>query len=119
MAMSDESTLDGWSLTEIRADEWRGWIVTVVALVVGLGLAWIHWSGLIVGGALVSLPSDSAGRGILAGIGFGILAWVVFLVTLAVSGTLGTAITMGDPFYLSLGIAVGLGGLGGLVRGVV
>lgn len=106
-------------LAAIRTDELRSWLATVAAIVVGLALASVHWLGLIVGGALVALPAASTWRGLGAGFGFGVLAWLGFLGLLAVDGSVGAVAATGQPFYLSAGIAVGLGTLGGLARGVV
>lgn len=50
-----------------------------VAVLVGLLLAAVHWAGLAVGGALVGLAATSTRRGLLAGAGFGVLAWATFL----------------------------------------
>ncbi len=117
--MSGTDSEDRFSLSSIRDDEFQSWLATIGGIVIGVALASVHWFGLLVGGALVSLPADTPGRGFLAGIGFGVFAWLVFLVMLAVDGVLGPAVAMGEPFYLSLAIAVGLGGLGGLVRCVI
>lgn len=114
-----ESDAESGPLAAIRADEFRSWLATVVAIVVGLALASVHWFGLIVGGALVALPTASAWRGLGAGFGFGVLAWLGFLGLMAASGSLTPVIATGQPFSLSAGIAVGLGTLGGLVRGIV
>lgn len=61
------------------------------AAVVGIILSAVHWIGLAVGGALVGFAASSTKRGILAGVGFGLLAWVVFLVRQFAAGVGPTA----------------------------
>jgi len=95
--------------------------VTVVAVVVGLGVAWVHWVGLIVGGALVALPQRSFRLGVAAGIGFGGLVAVVNVALLAASGpaAVSTAVAMTQVFGVSVAAPLAAGVVGGLVRGVV
>jgi short subunit fatty acids transporter len=110
------------ALAEIRGDVRARWAALVAATVLGLAAAWIHWYGLLLGGALVGLASKDLKRALAAGIGFGLLAWVAFVGLMATNG--GTASVVqyaetGRLLYLSVGIPVGLSALGSLVRGVV
>ncbi len=76
-------------LDEFRADPTRRLLLVAVGAVVGLALAWFHWVGMLVGGALVSLPTMNWKRGVLAGLGFGVLTLVVFAALLTLHGSLG------------------------------
>jgi hypothetical protein len=108
------STLEG-----VRENRERRLAVTVGAVVVGLALSQIHWAGLLVAGALVALPQQSLGRGVVAGLGVGVLVVALFLSRFALVGTLGPVLGMGQPTWLALGIGLGLPTFGSLVRGVV
>ncbi|MFC4405699.1 hypothetical protein [Haloarchaeobius iranensis] len=106
-------------LTELRADERRRVAATNGAVLLGVGLSLFHWSGLLLAGALASLPQRSIPRGIGAGFGVGVLAVIVFLGQLWLAGTLGLVLGMGQPTWLALGLGLGLPTVGALVRGVV
>jgi hypothetical protein len=64
-------------LADLRADDRRRRLALVGGTVAGLALAWVHWTGLVVGGALVGLTRQSVGRALLAGLAFGLLATTV------------------------------------------
>ncbi|WP_276281732.1 hypothetical protein [Halorussus caseinilyticus] len=106
-------------LREVRSDARARWAGLLAGTVVGLAAAWVHWYGFLVGGALVGLVSADAKRGLLAGVGFGLVAWAVFAGLVAANGGLVAYAGMGRLLYLSVGIPVGLAALGSLVRGVV
>lgn len=106
-------------LAGVRRDDRRRLAVTVVAVVLGLVLSLVHWSGLLVAGALVALPQRSVVRGVAAGFGLGVLVVVGFLGWLAVAGTVGPVLAMGQPSWLALGIGLLLPAFGSLLRGVV
>ncbi|QZY00338.1 hypothetical protein [Halobaculum rubrum] len=95
------------------------WIATAVAVVAGLGLASVHWLGLVAGATLVALPQRTWARGVAAGIAFGLLALTATAVSLSLAGGLDTALTMTQPLGVAVGVAVVGGAVGGLVRGVV
>jgi hypothetical protein len=110
------------ALAEIRGDTRARWAALAAGAVVGLLAAWIHWYGFLLGGALVGLASKDTKRGLLAGIGFGLLAWFVFAGLVATTGGLVGVVKyaeMGRLLYLSLGIPVGLSALGSLIRSVI
>lgn len=111
------SVIRAW-LTEVRTNRRERWASFAAAAVVGLAVAWVHWYGFLLGGALVGLVSKNAKRGLLAGIGFGLLAWAVFVALLASNGTLGPYLGMGRLLGLSAAIPVVASALGSLVRGV-
>jgi asparagine N-glycosylation enzyme membrane subunit Stt3 len=106
-------------LREVRTNRRERWYALAAAAVVGLAAAWVHWYGFVLGGALVGLVSKDAKRGLLAGVGFGLLAWVVFAALLASNGSLGAYLGMRQIFGLSAAIPVVGGVLGSLIRGVV
>lgn len=106
-------------LTAIRRDDRRRLAATVALVALGLALSVFHWSGLLVAGALVAVPQRSIVRGVAAGFGLGVLVVVGFLGWLAVAGTLGPVLAMGQPSWLALGIGLLLPAFGSLLRGVV
>ncbi|WP_135825821.1 hypothetical protein [Halorussus ruber] len=110
------------ALAEIRGDARARWAALVAGTVLGLAAAWVHWYGFLLGGALVGLASKDLKRALAAGLGFGLLAWGVF-VGLVASGSGFAGVVQyaetGRLLFLSAGIPVGLSALGSLVRGVV
>ncbi|WP_290818808.1 hypothetical protein [Halovivax sp.] len=86
------------------------------AVAVGLSLTWVHWFGLVLGGALVGLVAPSLRRGLLFGLGFGALVLSVFALT--VGGSLGDVLAMRPVIYLTVGAALALPVFGSLVRGL-
>lgn len=105
------------TLDRLRTHPRDHWFALAVAAIVGLALAWLHWLGLLLGGALVGLASRSLGRALLAGLAFGVLVLVTVAVTL--DGSLGAAAAMTPASYLTVAAALGLPAFGALVRGVV
>lgn len=108
-------------LASIRTNSRRRWSVVVLGVLAGMLLAQFHWLGFVVGGALVALPQPSLGRGLVAGFGFGVVAWCWFVATIALQGQTVLAVYtgMGEVFALSVAIPVVGGLLGSLARGVV
>ncbi|WP_435153313.1 hypothetical protein [Haladaptatus sp. DFWS20] len=106
-------------LVEFRADSNRRWLAVGAGVVIGLALAWIHWIGLLIGGALVSLPTKNWKRGVLAGLGFGVLSLLVFVALLAFYGSLVPALEMGQITALVVAIPLLAGTIGGLARVLV
>lgn len=102
----------------VRADATRRRIALVVGLVLGLALAWVHWFGLVAGGALVGLSRRSVPRAVLAGLGFGVLT---LLGSVLAPGTVGPgALTALAPVsYLAVALGLVLPAWGALARGVV
>lgn len=106
-------------LADVRTDERLRYGAMAGGVVVGLAVAWFHWMGVFLGGALVALPTRSLRRGVAAGVGFGVLVLVAHLATLARAGVLDPAVGAGLPFYVSLGVGLVFALVGSLVRGVV
>jgi hypothetical protein len=125
--MSDEPTADETPseatvrpafLTTVRTEPRKRYAALAIALVVGLGAAWIHWLGLFVAGALVGLASRTVPRAVVAGLGVGVA--VLALNSLA-SPTMGAGefLALTPPAYVAIGAALALPAWGALVRGVV
>lgn len=109
----------GGGLAAVREERRRRLAATAVALALGLGLSVVHWSGLLLAGALVALPQRTFGRGVAAGVGAGALVAVAFLTQLALAGTIAPTLAMGQPTWLALAIGLLLPAFGSLLRGVV
>jgi len=90
----------------------------VIALLVGLALASVHWLGLFLGGAIVGWTWPTTGRATVAGAGFGLGVLLTFGITLALADVLDMALTLGPITPLTIGMALFLGTLGGLSRGL-
>lgn len=93
-------------------------VATGLAVAVGLLVATFHWAGFVLGGALVALPQRSIPRGLLAGLGFGAAALLLFGAELAATGNLATAAGMGQVTMVTVAVPLVLGLLGSLARGV-
>jgi threonine/homoserine/homoserine lactone efflux protein len=106
-------------LAAVRADSRQRWLATLVGAGLGLAVAQLHWLGFVLGGVCVGLVARDLARAVLAGIGFGVVAWLGFLAWLALAGTLDPYLGLGQPLYLSVAVPVLGGGLGSLARGVV
>ncbi|WP_162991556.1 hypothetical protein [Halostella salina] len=111
------ATLDHRMAT-FRADDRQRRIGLAVALVVGVGVAWLHWLGLVVAGALVGLTCRSLPRALAAGIGVGVVVLATF-VLLSPTLAAGELLALGQPAYVAVGSALALPLLGSLTRGVV
>ena len=120
--MSPLGTLrSGWErvgrpLDALRVPPGRRWILQLAFAGVGLAPAALHWSGLLVGGALLGLLSDSWRRAVLAGFAFGVLVWFAFVFRLALSGGLATYLASGQLLLVCAAVAIGLATIGGLAR---
>jgi hypothetical protein len=106
------------ALDGVRTDDRRRRLATAVGLAVGLGFAWVHWLGLVVGGALVAVPRRRFLTAPVAGLGFGALVLVVFGLSLSLAGSLGAVLGMGRITLVAVGAGLGLPIVGALVRGV-
>ena len=106
-------------LRAFHADERFRWAAMVTAIVVGLTASAVHWAGLFLGGALCGLAADTRGRALLAGLGFGVLVWTVFVTTLFIDGVLGAYFQMGQILGVSVAIPVVTATFAALVRWLV
>lgn len=109
--------LDEW-FAGLREDPNRRRVALAAAFVAGLALAWVHWLGLVAGGALIGLTRRTLARALVAGIGFGAVALVL---TVLVPGTVGIGAV--DAFapasYVAIAVGLLLPAWGALLRGVV
>jgi hypothetical protein len=93
-------------------------IAVSVAVAVALALASVHWVGLLVGGIVVGALAQSWPRALAGGVAFGVVAWLVFLASLADAGRLAAYWDSGQLLYVSVATPVVLGLVGSLVYGV-
>jgi len=94
------------------------WALTIAAAAVGLGLATVHWGGLVAGGALVGLCWPTFRRALVAGLAFGVVALAAFAGRLALAGTLGHYLGMGPLLAISVAVPLVAGPLGASARGL-
>lgn len=75
VAASDRSGVlqrfDEW-IEAIRSNNTRRRIAFVGAIVSGILLTWIHWTGLVIAGAIIGITRRRLVTAILAGFGFGL-----------------------------------------------
>lgn len=109
--------VDDW-VADLRADRARRRTALAIALVVGLAAGWVHWTGLVLGGAMVGLTRRGLGRAVLAGLGFGVLALAA---TVLAPGTVDVAAfgALAPVSYVAVALGLVLPAWGALVRGVV
>jgi len=95
------------------------WALTAAATALGLGLASLHWVGLLVGGALVGLCQPTLRRALVAGLGFGVVVLLVVAVQFALAGSLSAYLAMGPLLAVSVAAPLVAGPLGAAARGLV
>ena len=105
-------------LAALRADDRQRAAVVLVGVLLGLGLGSVHWLGLVLGGAVVSLPARTVPRGLAAGLGLGVVGLLAFGALLAAQGALGPALTTGTVGVVTVAVGLAAPLLGALVRGV-
>ncbi|WP_049923478.1 hypothetical protein [Halopiger djelfimassiliensis] len=104
-------------LERVRTEPRTHAAALAVAVCLGLVLAWLHWVGLVVAGALVGLVSPGLRRGILTALGFGVLVLIVFALSLGRSAWF--VLEMRPVVFVPVASAIGLPVFGSLVRGAV
>lgn len=112
---------DGWSpeaLGGVRESPLLRGVALVVAVVVGVAFAWLHWFGLFVGGAAVGLVSKTVPRAVVAGLAVGA---VVLALQVFGSPVMGPEefLSLSPPSYVAIAAALVMPLWGSLVRGVV
>jgi len=105
-------------LVEIRANSTRRGVLLVVAAVIGVGLAWFHWAGLFVAGALVGLVSETVPRAVVAGVIVGVLVLVFQIGISPVMGA-GEFVALSPPSYVAVAAGLLMPIWGSLIRGVI
>lgn len=103
----------------IRTDPPVHWGAMLLAFVVGLALAHVHWVGLVVGGALVGLVTTSLVRALLGGLSFGLVALTVWAGRLWMAGALSNGLAMGQITLVAVAIVILAPVLGSLTRGIL
>lgn len=116
--MSEQQATLGARLDALRATPRHRRLASVGAVAVGLVTVPVHWLGFVLGGALVALVQPSLRRGLLAGLGFGVLVWLAFALWLAGTGDLGLYLGTGQVLAVSTAIPLAGSILGSLVRGI-
>jgi len=112
----------GTSLERLYAAQRRRrerWFLTAGATVVGLGLASLHWSGLLAGGALVGLCWPTLRRAVVAGLAFAVVVLAAAVVQFSLAGVLGKYLAMGPILWVSVVAPVVGCPLGATVRGLL
>jgi len=105
-------------LTEARSRPYRRRSLLVAALVAGVLLAWLHWVGLVLGGALVGLASRTLPRAVVGALVLGLLVLGTHVVASPTMGV-GEFLALRPLTYVTLGLAVVGPVWGALVRAVV
>ena len=108
----------GARLDALRVTPRRRRLATLVAALLSLAVVWLHWLGFVLGGALVALAQPSLRRGLLAGFGFGVLAWLAFAGWLMLTGDLARYLGMGQVLAVSTAVPLVGALLGSLARGL-
>ncbi|MEZ3116839.1 hypothetical protein RYH80_13055 [Halobaculum sp. MBLA0147] len=109
------------TLDRLRGEPRTRMATAILAVVVGVVLGSLHWVGLVVGAALVSLTRETPRRGLAAGVGFGVVVVVTHVAVLAASGSsvVATAVAMRQVFGVGVAVPLVAGLIGGLARSVV
>lgn len=80
----------------------------LVGVVVGVAVSTFHWSGLVLGGAIVGIVAPSLRRALLHGLYLGVAVLLAFAGALLLAGSLGKFLAMGQLFWASLAIGMGV-----------
>jgi hypothetical protein len=108
----------GARLDAIRSTPRDRWLVSLGGALVAFAVVTVHWLGFVLGGAVVALAQPSLRRGLLAGLAFGVLAWLAFAGWLAFTGDLARYLGMGEVLAVSTAIPLVGSLLGSLARGL-
>ena len=105
-------------LVEVRESPTQRRVFLVIAALVGLGFAWLHWFGLFVAGALVGSVSKTVPRAVVAGIAVGIFVLIFHVAASPVMGA-GEFVALSPPSYIAVAAALVMPPWGSLVRGLL
>lgn len=95
------------TLSTVRTGS-RAELLFVVATVVGLAAASVHWAGLVVGGVLVGLLATSVSRAVVDGLTFGGVALALHVAWLWWQGALAPFFETGILLVATVAIAFAL-----------
>ncbi len=101
-------------LTVVRSDPRTRAAALAAAVVVGLAVAWLHWLGLVVAGALVGVVSRSPARAVAGGLVVGALAVGLTVLTHPIGPA--AFLAFRPPVYVTLGVGLAAPVWGSLVR---
>ncbi len=114
----DDGSERAWppaAVAAVRADRPRRWTALAAAAAVGLAVAWVHWAGLLVAGALVGVVSATTPRAVAAGLAVGVAAVAgTVLASPAMSAVEFLALT--PPVFVTVVGGLALPAWGSLVR---
>lgn len=105
-------------LAAARSRPYRRRSLLVAALLAGLLLAWLHWLGLVLGGALVGLASRTLPRAVVGALVLGLLVLGTHVIASPTMGV-GEFLALRPLTYVTLGLTVVGPVWGALVRAVV
>lgn len=105
-------------LATVRAHRRQRVVMLAGVALVGIGLAWVHWLGLFVAGALVGLVSKTLPRAVAAGVTVGVL---VLLTQVLVSPVMNVSefVALAPASYVTIVAGLVAPVWGSLIRGVV
>lgn len=103
-------------LHAIRADRGRRRIAVLAAGALGVGLASVHWLGIVAAGALVGVFAPTPRRALLWGLAIGVVVLSTFFVQAYAAGTLDRVTAAGQPFLVAVITPLVGAPLGALVR---
>lgn len=106
------------ALSELRERRARRLAALVAAALVGIALAWVHWLGLFVAGALVGLASRTLPRALIAGLAVGVLVLAVHVVAIPGMDP-GEFVALEPASTVTMAAALIAPTWGSLVRGVL
>ncbi len=106
------------SLASLRGSPRRRRIALAVALAFGIGLGWVHWIGLVVGGVLVGLLSETLPKAITAGVVLGVLVLIAHVLASPSMGVL-EFLAVTPLSYVSVAVAIVAPVWGSVARAVV
>lgn len=121
MRLSEAYDTNGYAdrLMWLRQNDRRRRMVVLGGILIGLGIGSWHWFGLVLGGIIVGLPARTIPRGLLNGMGLGVIGLLVFAGLLFSQSSLGPMLETGTVGIISVAIGLGAPLLGSLVRAVV
>jgi hypothetical protein len=105
-------------LRTARVSRRQRWALLLAATVLGVGLAWLHWVGLVVAGVLVGIVSRTVPRAVGAGVAVGVLILAVAVLASPSMGA-GELLGLAPLSYVTVGVALVGAVWGSLVRAVV
>lgn len=117
--MSDATGTLRTQAARTRTDPAPHWGAMILAFVVGLALAHVHWVGLVVGGVLVGLVTTGLVRALLGGLSFGLVALALWAGRLWMASALSNGLAMGQITLVAVAIVLLAPVLGSLARGIV